>query len=337
MYAFVHRPLVAPRGTSDGPACDVISPYGYGGPLAWGTRSDEHASVFWSSWDAWARDAGVVSEFVRFSLFADEVAAYPGSRQTRSQNVVRSLALDDEALWRDVDHKVRKNVNRARASGLRVEVDARGARLDAFLAIYHATMDRRSATSGFYFGREYFERLHAALGAQCVFFHVLRDDVVVSTEVVLTSASRAYSFLGGTEAEAFPLRPNDLLKWEIMRWSRDVGLDAYVLGGGPQPGDGIYPLQGRVRPLGRRALRHRHPRAAPGRLRRARGISAMRSGRPSSARGLRSSIRSPPTDSDPSGQRRAAVGTSWVRTASMTRDCSASDRLDDEGRHSPVV
>ena len=54
------------------------------------------------------------------------------------------------------------------------------------------------------------------------------------------SANHLYSFLGGTLAEAFAERPNDLLKHEIILWGRQAGKRAFVLGGGFAPDDGIY-------------------------------------------------------------------------------------------------
>jgi hypothetical protein len=47
------------------------------------------------------------------------------------------------------------------------------------------------------------------------------------------------SFLGGTLESVFSLPPNDLLKYEIICSLRDQGLTHLVLGGGPQPRDGI--------------------------------------------------------------------------------------------------
>jgi hypothetical protein len=46
--------------------------------------------------------------------------------------------------------------------------------------------------------------------------------------------------LSATRAEAYPLRPNDLLRHRTVAWAAEQGLRAYVLGGGYEPGDGVY-------------------------------------------------------------------------------------------------
>lgn len=219
---------------------DLITPYGYGGPYTWGA-SEIDGSEFLKSVEAWARDERVVTGFLRLSLFQEQLLALPGARVERMTNVVRSLDLDDEALWSDYAHKVRKNVKRARKHELTVEFDESGAGLDDFLEIYLGTMERRDAGASFYFERGFFERLIDEISGGFVFVHVRAPDgLVISTELVLLSAHTGYSFLGGTRSEAFAMRPNDLLKHETIRWLRDAGKRSFVLGGGYGADDGIY-------------------------------------------------------------------------------------------------
>jgi hypothetical protein len=100
-------------------------------------------------------------------------------------------------------------------------------------------MDRREANARYYFDRDFFRAIHA-MGGSFTYFHALLQGQVISTELVLLSARRAYSFLGGTRAEHFSARPNDLLKYRVMAWSKDTGREAYVLGGGFGGNDGIF-------------------------------------------------------------------------------------------------
>jgi len=231
LYPTIVRPL-------EGGASDLTSPYGYGGAFVSG--SFDATDDFWKAFEDWARSRSIVSEFLRFSLFSDQLLAYPGTSEIRLMNVVRDLTGDEAAMWTEFDHKVRKNVNKARREGVTIEIDPEGARLDDFLRIYTSTMDRRAASKGFYFGREFFEKIVRTLKGQFVFAHALHDNRVISTELALVSAHHIYSFLGGTDETAFSLRPNDLLKLELMRWGKEHGKRAFVLGGGYAPDDGIF-------------------------------------------------------------------------------------------------
>jgi hypothetical protein len=254
LYPFLLRPTSTdPSLASAGTYFDLITPYGYGGPVWWGGGDPEAlASEFWPAFNEWAEKSGVVAEFVRCSLFSETLLPYPGERSVRQQNFVRSLDLDDEALRMDFEHKVRKNINKATRNGLTVEIDLDGRRFDAFYAIYTATMDRREASQTYYFPREYFDAIHTNLAGQFLYAHTIHEGQIVSTELVLASQTRLYSFLGGTHAASFELRPNDLLKFEIMRWGRQNGKRDYVLGGGYSPGDGIFRYKQSFAPNGSR-------------------------------------------------------------------------------------
>ncbi len=247
LYPFILRE-VAPGTT------DITTAYGYGGAYRNGTPPDD----FWPAFDAWARSQGVVSEFVRFSLFEDTLAAYPGEREDKLVNVVRELAPSADEIWNDFEHKVRKNVNKARRSGITIEIDSTGARLDDFLRIYEATMDRRDAQRGYYFGRSFFEAINASLADQFVYIHALLEGRVVSTELALVSAHNVYSFLGGTDESAYEHRPNDLLKHELILWAKAAGKSRFVLGGGYTPDDGIFRYKKAFAPAGMLPFRVGH-------------------------------------------------------------------------------
>lgn len=231
--------------------CDIATPYGYGGPFRWGAPwQSSAATAFWATLEQWAARNRVVSEVIRFSLFPESMVEYNGEQRILRNNIVRVLGTDDELLH-DCEHKVRKNVARARASGVRVWMDDCGSHLDEFLSLYLATMDRRHASASYYFPRDYFDNMHASLHGHFMYSHASVGDAVVSTELVLVSATRIYSFLGGTNPLWYRVRPNDLLKMEIMRWGRSAGKTAFVLGGGATREDGIYRYKLSFAPRGR--------------------------------------------------------------------------------------
>jgi hypothetical protein len=242
LYPFLLREL--PFGAE---GADIVTPYGYGGAFRTGDADPE---AFWAAFDAWAAEQGVVSELVRFSLFRDRLLPYPGEREQRLVNVVRDLGPDEDELWMDYEHKVRKNVKKARRSGLRVEIDGTGARLEDYVRLYEHTLDRREAHERYRFPQAFFEQIRDRLPGQFVYAHVLVGERIVSSELALLSATSAYSFLGGTDEVSFALRPNDLLKVELIRWARAAGLRRFVFGGGFQPDDGIFRYKRSFAPRG---------------------------------------------------------------------------------------
>ena len=177
---------------------------------------------------------------MRLPLFDAQLPRLPSSPESRGPNVVRALGPDLAAIWMEYDRSVRANVKAAERNGVEVEVDRTGARLDAFVEVYEHTMRRRGATDWYFFPRSFFEDLVKRLAGQYVFFHALHAGQVISTELILLSKEHAYMLLSGTREEAYPLRPNDLLRHRTVTWAAEQGLSAYVLGGGYEPGDGVF-------------------------------------------------------------------------------------------------
>ena len=245
LYAFIRRPL-------QGGASDIASPYGYGGALYWGTEDpDGLAARFWPQFDDWARCHGIVSEFVRSSLFPD-VLEHPGEQRARNENFVRDLEPDFDGLWAGSASKVRQNVRKAMKSGLSVQVDRQGSLIEDFHRIYTNTMIRHDSSQWYRFPLAFFTQLQAALGSRVLYVAVFEAGEVVSIDLTLLGRDTAYYFLGGTNLDHGASRPNDLVKATVMDWLVLSGYRSYVLGGGVSPGDGLERYKRGFAPQGAR-------------------------------------------------------------------------------------
>lgn len=240
-YLYVKRPV--PWLIQGEQFFDTITPYGYGGPvLIQGNPDPSFIDHFYFAWSEYCKNNRIVSEFVRYHLFDNQefIKAFPGEVRYVSDNVVCLLSSDIDQLWMDSDHKVRKNVKKAQANGLVVSTDSTGEYLENFISIYNSTMERNDARSFYYFSKDYFQQIIETLKGHFMFFHVWKEDIIISTELVIYSEKYVYSFLGGTLNDFYLLRPNDLLKFEIIKWSKESGHKAFILGGGYGGNDGIY-------------------------------------------------------------------------------------------------
>lgn len=241
LLPLVLRSLPEGLASSDDGWRDAISPYGYGGPFLSG-RPD--LSAFYVALLTWMRDARVLSGFIRGSVVGPPATSPlpAGVRAVHlADNVVVGLGASAEERWQRYEHKVRKNVNKARRNGLSTTVSDTFGDVDEFAEVYGTTMERRDASVFYRFDAEFFTSLARALpGSFWVADTRDEDGTAVSTELVLAGERHCYSFLGGTRREAFPMAPNDLLKHDVIEHAAAAGLSAYVLGGGHASGDGIF-------------------------------------------------------------------------------------------------
>ncbi len=222
---------------------DIITPYGYGGPLI--TECSDHAKLlkmYFSSFRIFCKENNIISEFMRFHLFDNRLVRqnYYGEVVKLLSNVIRDLKLPMEEIWLDFDRKVRKNYRRATKDGVTLRLDQTGSELKRFLKIYYSTMERNHANNYYYFPESYFKDINLNLKGHYAYFHATVDQTIVSTELVLFSEKYAYSFMGGTLSEYYSSRPNDFLKVEIIKWCKAKEKELFVLGGGHKLDDGIY-------------------------------------------------------------------------------------------------
>ncbi len=224
---------------------DLISPYGYGG--FWGKVGDY--DTLNEAYNKYCRAKGYICEFVRFELFGDYRAHYDGEVESRTHNVVRSLDMSIDEIWMDFKQKVRKNVKKANSNNLEIVIENTDAHLLDFLDIYYTTMERSNAESEYYFSKAFFETLNQ-MTENIMYFHVVYEGKVISTELVIYGADNCYSYLGGTNRDYFDLRPNDFLKHEIIKWAKEKGLKNFILGGGYGTDDGIFQYKTCLAPHG---------------------------------------------------------------------------------------
>lgn len=219
----------------EGQYYDLITPYGYGG--FWGNISN------WDqlnkNYNEYCIENNYICEFVRFELFTDYYKHYSGETETRTHNVIRSLNMTIDEMWMDFKQKVRKNVKKANSFNLKCIIENSDEHLDDFLRIYYSTMERTEAEDDYYFSKQFFEDL-CKMKDNIMYFHVIYEDKIISTELVIFGKENVYSYLGGTDRNYFDLRPNDFLKYEIIKWAKEKGLKYFVLGGGYGADDGIY-------------------------------------------------------------------------------------------------
>jgi hypothetical protein len=255
LYPFILRRLSAPpfADVHGEPHLDMVSPpFGWGGPLV--VAGSPELSDFYRRLEVWARDCGVVSEYVTFPPTAPPPAAYPGEVTRKMDSVVRSLAESPETIWLDYKDTVRRCIRRAERDGVRIEIDPDGRRADEFLSVYAATMDRRTAGDDYQLSSDFLRRLDAGLRGAFAYFHAMLGGRLVSTELVLLAGTVTLFFRGGTLAEAFPARPNHLLKHHVILWSRERGQAHYVLGGGNRDDDDLLRFKLTFAPSGARPL-----------------------------------------------------------------------------------
>ncbi|HSB40000.1 MAG TPA: GNAT family N-acetyltransferase [Gaiellaceae bacterium] len=204
----------------DDPARDVVTPYGYGGPVGGG-------GGFWPAYEEWCRGRGVVSTFVRFHPLYGNQAGAPIHVEPLAPTVAWRLEPERDLLA-GLHWKHRNKVRKAENAGATVSA-AHG--LGEFVPLYEDTMRRVNADDFYFFEPAYWERL-AGLGEAILRFDAGIDGEVVASALCLASPPWLHYHLSGTTDAGRSTGASTLVLLEAARWAQERGYERFHLGGG---------------------------------------------------------------------------------------------------------
>jgi serine/alanine adding enzyme len=256
LYPFLHRRLSDLPWLGDDFAGldDISSAYGYGGPLvdAPAERRAHVLAAFRSAFGAWCAEDGVVSEFVRCHplLRTEEGLADSMDLVAANETVVCHLGTPDEHLAA-MSSATRRNVRKAQRAGLQFAVESGDEAYSAFLDLYLQTMRRRDAADFYLFDERHVADFRELLADRQALVMVRHEGRPVAAALFMLSDCFAHYHLGGSDAGAQALRPNNLLFFEAMNWTAGLGLTELHLGGGYRAGgeDELFRFKSGFSPL----------------------------------------------------------------------------------------
>ena len=183
-----------------GGGLDVITPYGYGGPVAAGEQPP--VERFYELYEGWCSDRGVVTTFVRFHpLFANQRQAPPRMRVELLAPTIGWRLDEGRDLLAGMHSKHRNVVRKADASGVTVSAVEGPADLSAFIELYEETMRRRDAAPFYFFPPTYWEQL-SRLGERLVVFDAVSDGELLASALCLSTKPWLHYHLSATSDRA---------------------------------------------------------------------------------------------------------------------------------------
>ena len=201
---------------------DVVTPYGYGGPLGVGDDPPDFATAY----QAWCERRGALSTFVVFHpLFANAAGPF---RCTPLADTV-AWPLDDDP-FEAMDKHHRRRVRKAQREGLEVSVEEAPRDLDGFVAVYEETMRRNDASPFYFFDDAYWEAL---LGVDpLVRVDVRGEGELLSSVLGMGAPPWLHYHLGGTAGDGMRRGASHLALYSLAVWGKEHGYTTLHLGGG---------------------------------------------------------------------------------------------------------
>jgi serine/alanine adding enzyme len=208
---------------------DVTTPYGYGGPVPLG--SEPPVDRFWQLYEAWCRERGVISSFLRFHpLLGNHRAA-----RVHVERLGRTVAwrLDPtHDLRSEMDTQHRRAIRKAEREGLETYIEERPTSLHEFVVLYEQTM-RRNGAAGFYlFPEAYWLALQGPLAHSLLRVDVRRGADLYASLLVFATWPWLHYHLGASSDKARTVGANHLALLAAACWGQERGYERFHLGNG---------------------------------------------------------------------------------------------------------
>jgi serine/alanine adding enzyme len=208
---------------------DVTTPYGYGGPVPLG--SEPPVDRFWQLYEAWCRERGVISSFLRFHPLLGNHRAARVHVERPGHTVAWRLdpTLD---LRSEMDKHHRRIIRKAEREGLETRIEERPTSLNEFVVLYEQTM-RRNEAAGFYlFPEAYWRALQGPLANSLLRVDVRRGADLYASLLMFATWPWLHYHLGASSDKSRTVGANHLALLAAARWGQERGYERLHLGGG---------------------------------------------------------------------------------------------------------
>lgn len=226
---------------------DLVTPYGYGGPLITAVedgRQMELAAAFTKAFQQYCDVHDIISEFIRFHPVLGNACQFKESYDVvlLRKTVGTNLRDYEDPVQEEFSKSTRKAIRHALRAGVEYRVTVNPKSLELFSEIYHINMERVQADSYYYFDNRYFTRCLEYFGKHIVLVEALFEGKVIGAEMHFAYNNLIHTHLSGTLAEYHHLSPVYVMTYAIAMWGKENGMDLIHVGGGTtnEPDDSLY-------------------------------------------------------------------------------------------------
>ncbi|HWR22313.1 MAG TPA: GNAT family N-acetyltransferase [Feifaniaceae bacterium] len=224
---------------------DIITPYGYGGPVI--TRCEKGGEgalcgAYRDAFDRYCAGQRIVCAFTRFHpIFKNDALFSCCYDEVSVARKIVIIDLDCDVYRQEFSRSARRAVCNAENNGVRVAYDPGFERLEDFLEIYYSTMKKNGALRYYYFDGPFFERLIRDNPGHVFLAHACKDERIIASSLFLGESGIEYGQFCGTREGCYAFDGYTAI---LARYAMDAaagGSACLVLGGGTT-GDAEDPI-----------------------------------------------------------------------------------------------
>lgn len=220
---------------------DLITPYGYGGPVILQCGYDRQILVreYVKSFGEYCEKENIVSEFIRFHPLVKNADDF---RQVMDVEDIRytigtNLRISADPISSEFSKSCKKNIRRSLKNGVRYSIEEAPDSIQEFMTFYYKTMDRNNATEYYYFDEKYFANLVKYFKKILICVKVFWNGILIAMNICFAYGEYVHIHLSGTMTEYLHMHPTYILRYAICQWAFKNGYKLVHHGGGRSNAD----------------------------------------------------------------------------------------------------
>jgi len=239
---FIKRPI--PQLINNTKYYDLITPYGYGGPIILRSINKEKLLLsFNKKLEEYCFNNNIVSEFVRFHPIFENYKDFCDIYDSvfLRKTIGTNLTVDDPISY-DFSKSMRRDLRKAIESGIECKIIEKPKNLITFRKLYEETMNRNHADEKYYFPDQYYEILCNELSDDILEIQAIYNGKIIASEIYFIAGDIMHAHLLGSDELLFKLNGGALLEATAARWGKEHNYRFIHHGGGrtSAPDDNLY-------------------------------------------------------------------------------------------------
>lgn len=234
-HMFIKRPI---HQVIDGVQYyDLITPYGYGGPLMNSSCKERKINLcieFKDRFMKYCNNNHIVSEFVRFHPVFNNALDFANiySPDCIRKTLGTNLGAYEDPVQSEFSKGCRKSIRQALRKGISFRVTEKPDNIDGFMDIYYSSMKRDNAAEFYYFDKTYFVNMLLLLKNNLLFVEAIYEEKAIAAGLYFISDGMIHIHLSGTLSEYLYLSPAYILRYATTLWGKEHGYKMIHHGGG---------------------------------------------------------------------------------------------------------
>lgn len=224
---------------------DIVTPYGYGGPVILEAADKEKLlAEYRERFGQYCKAEHIVCEFIRyhpiFRNFEDFGTVYDNSYSRHT--VGTDLQSFEDPVQSEFGKSARREVRKAEKAGVTCTIHPHPDSLDDFRRLYEETMDRNGAPAMYYFPDGYYYALTHELRRWVLEIRAELAGEILASEIYFISGGLMHAHLLGSSHKLLEIGGGAILEAAAARWGRENGYRYIHHGGGrtSDPDDPLY-------------------------------------------------------------------------------------------------